>query len=168
MVRSKPSGKSPNKSSSKLKNAENITNNPVNENEDAFHRKNLNIFSYPLIIVFNLLRHILYELFVFFKYLYTHSSRFVYKRPIENLEIVTEEQAKVEPEPQTEMAKPSSTDDLLSKQKFYHRKAFEYISQALKIDESQNPGNNQNDSQFQQTKKIKYTYNVNFLSKLRN
>ncbi|CAO1310012.1 unnamed protein product [Diamesa hyperborea] len=139
MVRSKPSGKSPNKSSSKLKNAENITNNPVNENEDAFHRKNLNIFSYPLIIVFNLLRHILYELFVFFKYLYTHSSRFVYKRPIENLEIVTEEQAKVEPQPLTEMAKPSSTDDLLSKQKFYHRKAFEYISQALKIDESQNP-----------------------------
>jgi hypothetical protein len=40
-----------------------------------------------------------------------------------------------------ESNKELDTMDLLQKQKFHHKKAFEFISQALKIDETQNPGN---------------------------
>lgn len=82
-------------------------------------------------MLFNIIKAILFELFIVLKFVYNTSSRILNKpstvnQEEVNLEVVTDNKA-------TEM-------DLLQLQKHHHKKAFEYISQALKIDETQNPG----------------------------
>ncbi|XP_047505420.1 spastin isoform X3 [Pieris napi] len=113
-----------------------------NESQPSVHKRNLYVVSFPIIILFNLLRSILYQLFIIFKYLYSASHRFIH-RPHKsgecNLEVVVKdgiistEIVHAEEMPYTNNVGPG--DPLLAKQKHHHRKAFEYISKALKIDE---------------------------------
>lgn len=110
--------------------------------QPSVHKRNLYFVSFPIIILFNILRSILYQLFIIFKYLYSTSSRFVHKpeRSGEcNLEVVVKDGV-VCTTVTNEMSHPGPPDPLLAKQKHHHRKAFEYISKALKIDE-ENEGN---------------------------
>jgi cell division protein YceG involved in septum cleavage len=100
--------------------------------ENDSEKKTFLILSKPVILMFNLLKIILFELFVVLKFVYNTSSRLLHKPTTENQEVVNLETVKGS-EDKTEM-------DLLQRQKFHHKKAFEYISQALKIDETQNPG----------------------------
>lgn len=86
-------------------------------------------------MLFNLIKTILFELFIVLKFVYNSSSRILNKPSTVsqeddvNLEVVKGDDNKGT----TEM-------DLLQLQKHHHKKAFEYISQALKIDETQNAG----------------------------
>lgn len=115
----------------------------------SVHKQNFYIVSYPIILLFNILRTLLYQLFIIFKYIFTASSRIVY-RPVvlrkdcSKLEIVTDDGNKTVSEPGEEIIQmstvpkqigPGPGDPLLAKQKHHHRRAFEYISKALKIDE---------------------------------
>lgn len=109
--------------------------------QPSVHKRNLYIVSLPLILLFNVLRVIIYQLFVVFEYLYTSTSRLIKKKQAAKsscqLEVV------VDKETAEEMSKnvirrpvgPGPGDPLLAKQKHHHRRAFEYISKALKIDE---------------------------------
>ncbi|KAK0164784.1 hypothetical protein PV328_003361 [Microctonus aethiopoides] len=125
--------------------------------QPSIHKRNLYIVSFPLILVFNLLRTLLYQLFVVFKYIYASTGHLIRRRQANKgqcqLEII------VRPEPSTnellaissvgrqdnntvDMSQitkrttgPGPGDPLLAKQKHHHRRAFEFISKALKIDE---------------------------------
>ncbi|XP_045776749.1 spastin isoform X1 [Maniola jurtina] len=113
-----------------------------NDSQPSVHKRNLYVVSFPIIILFNLLRSILYQLFIIFKYLYSASHRFIH-RPRKNgecnLEVVVKDGVvSTEIAHSEEMAYVNNVgpgDPLLAKQKHHHRKAFEYISKALKIDE---------------------------------
>ncbi|XP_026490941.1 spastin isoform X2 [Vanessa tameamea] len=113
-----------------------------NDSQPSVHKRNLYVVSFPIIILFNLLRSILYQLFIIFKYLYSASHRFIH-RPRKNgecnLEVVVKDGiVSTEIAHSEEMSYINNVgpgDPLLAKQKHHHRKAFEYISKALKIDE---------------------------------
>ncbi|XP_066586927.1 spastin isoform X2 [Prorops nasuta] len=119
--------------------------------QPSVHKRNLYIVSFPLIILFNILRIILYQLFIVFKYLYTSTSHLVHRRKklkrACNLETVVEQKnivlneniREIEIEEMAHIPKrhagPGPGDPLLAKQKHHHRRAFEFISKALKVDE---------------------------------
>lgn len=117
---------------------------------ESVHERNLHIFSLPLIFVFNILRSVLYLLYVVFRYICRSTSKIfifsTFRRSCNPDDELSE--AVVEPnescyEYTNEMSchrakhlnTPGSVDPLLAKQKDHHRKAFEFISKALKIDE---------------------------------
>lgn len=149
---------------------------------DTVHKQNLYIISFPVIFVFNVVRSLLYQLFIIFRYIYNFTTKVVY-RPVKKdcgLEIVINHhqqqqeshQSQLDPQlnnplvhqydPQQHHPLQYSSsgvlvnsegremsgvqrsasgsqvgpgDPLLAKQKHHHRRAFEYISKALKIDE---------------------------------
>lgn len=114
----------------------------TSESRDSVHKQNLYIVSFPLIFLFNILRSLLYQFFIIFKYLFNVSAQFT--RPVQtkekNLEVIVNNTESVELATD-KMTTPLRTnapgpgDPLLAKQKHHHRRAFEYISKALKIDE---------------------------------
>ncbi|XP_066996919.2 spastin isoform X1 [Anabrus simplex] len=113
----------------------------------SVHKRNLYVVSFPVIFLFNILRSVIYQLFVIFKYLYLSTSRFVHRPKTNincNVEIVipdsSESEAQDYPQDMSQLhpkhpTGPGPGDPLLAKQKHHHRRAFEFISKALKIDE---------------------------------
>lgn len=119
------------------------------EETPSVHKRNLYFVSFPVIFLFVVLRYIIYRLYLLFKTLgaiATTSSRFVFKPKCEPKKHIVE----VEKDESTESVstveytremshiskyQPGPGDPLLVKQKHHHRRAFEYISKALKIDE---------------------------------
>lgn len=104
-----------------------------NSPDDETEKKTLIFLSFPLVMLFNLIKTILFELFIVIKFVYNTSSRILNKPSTTNQEDVNLEVVKGDENKGSEM-------DLLQLQKNHHKKAFEFISQALKIDETQNPG----------------------------
>lgn len=100
--------------------------------ENDTEKKTLIFLSFPIVMLFNLIKTILFELFIVIKFVYNTSSRILSKPPT-----VTQEEANLEVVKGDENNKEM---DSLQLQKNHHKKAFEFISQALKIDETQNPG----------------------------
>lgn len=114
----------------------------TSESRDSVHKQNLYIVSFPIIFLFNILRSLLYQFFIIFKYLFNVSAQFA--RPLQtkekNIEIIVNSAESGElidkmTTPQRTSTAPGPGDPLLAKQKHHHRRAFEYISKALKIDE---------------------------------
>ncbi|XP_017761358.1 PREDICTED: spastin isoform X2 [Eufriesea mexicana] len=123
--------------------------------QPSIHKRNLYIVSFPLILLFNVLRALLYQLFVIFKYLYTSTSQLIQRRQAckqtcqleivvgqkssENLNNNFNNTGQTENEGMSQVPRrpigPGPGDPLLAKQKHHHRRAFEFISKALKIDE---------------------------------
>ncbi|KAL6417584.1 hypothetical protein ACFW04_013570 [Cataglyphis niger] len=120
--------------------------------QPSVHKRNLYVVSFPLILLFNVLRTLLYQLFMVFKYLYTSTSQLIQRRQASKqvcqLEIVVGQKptdgrltnsGQVEGEIMSQVPRrpigPGPGDPLLAKQKHHHRRAFEFISKALKIDE---------------------------------
>ncbi|XP_039446625.1 spastin isoform X2 [Culex pipiens pallens] len=149
---------------------------------DTVHKQNLYIISFPVIFVFNVVRSLLYQLFIIFRYIYNFTTKVVY-RPVKKdcgLEIVINHQQQQQESHQHQLdpqlnnplvhqydpqqhhplqysssgvlvnsegrdmsgvqrsasgSQVGPGDPLLAKQKHHHRRAFEYISKALKIDE---------------------------------
>ncbi|XP_014205207.1 spastin isoform X2 [Copidosoma floridanum] len=120
---------------------------PVEGQHPSVHKKNLYIVSLPLILLFNVLRTIIYQLYVIFKYIYASTSHLMFKRHSSRntcqLEIIVDRKAVTNDKSDIEDMShntrrppgPGPGDPLLAKQKHHHRRAFEYISKALKIDE---------------------------------
>ncbi|XP_060805304.1 spastin isoform X3 [Amyelois transitella] len=113
-----------------------------NDAQPSVHKRNLYVVSFPIIILFNVLRSILYQLFIIFKYLYSASNRLMHKPRKSgecNLEVVVKDGVVstevIHSEEMAHIHNVGPGDPLLAKQKHHHRKAFEYISKALKIDE---------------------------------
>lgn len=138
---SRKSTRSPNRKSKK---DVDVAKGPThrNDSQPSFHKRNLYIVSFPIIILFNILRSVLYQVFIVFRYLYTASNHLVHKPQKNgecNLEVVVKDGVvSTEIVQGEEMSQPRTVgpgDPLLAKQKHHHRKAFEYISKALKIDE---------------------------------
>lgn len=142
MVRKVP-GKSPSKKSRKSDGecSKHLSTNP--EFETSVHKRNLCIVSFPIILLFNILKSLLYQIFVILRFLYYSSLHFIVKQPnkVEALQIASEEttltseEHLVMPLTTTSHSGPGPGDPLLAKQKHHHRRAFEFISKALKIDE---------------------------------
>jgi len=103
----------------------------------SFHRRNFRIIAAPLLLVFSLLRIIALQLWVVLNFLSCKSSALAHRakgtgyRPQRDAEIGI----KMSSRPQRS---PGPADPALATQKHHHRKAFEYISKALKIDEEDN------------------------------
>lgn len=126
------------------------SSNIIYQPRTSVHKQNFYIVSYPIVFLFNILRSLLYQLFIIFKYIFTASTRIVY-RPVRRKECKLEEvntlsddgqpvvnqisQEIVEMSTIPKSSGPGPGDPLLAKQKHHHRRAFEYISKALKIDE---------------------------------
>lgn len=116
-------------------NACNSSKTDTNEEPNDSDKRTFIILSFPIVMFFNLIKTLLFELFVVLKFVYNTSSRILNKPSTTDPEEVNLEIVKGDDNKGTEM-------DLLLMQKHHHKKAFEYISQALKIDETQNPGMN--------------------------
>lgn len=123
------------------------SDSPTSENRESVHKQNLYIVSFPIIILFNILRSILYQIFIIFKYIFNVSSHFLYQ-PVHkqrtNITVCVNNSDKLQALNTTVVdgmaarphhISPGPGDPLLAKQKHHHRRAFEYISKALKIDE---------------------------------
>lgn len=105
--------------------------------ESSVHGKNFYLASYPVVVVFNVFRALLYHFILIVKALYRFGCYIA--RPHSTsagaqLVEVTGDQACTEMAA-VRPAQPGPGDPILAKQKHHHRKAFEYISKALKIDE---------------------------------
>ncbi|XP_053655663.1 spastin isoform X2 [Cherax quadricarinatus] len=127
----------------------------------SVHTKNFYIASYPVVLVFNLLRSVLYHIFLLLKTLFRAGSYLAQRTeaPVATTTLITELDSvgiggggsgQIEEGIQVDLCipdmppktagNPGPGDPLLARQKHHHRKAFEYISKALKIDE-ENEGN---------------------------
>lgn len=136
MVRKVP-GKSPSKKSRKN------DGEKVNS-ETSVHKRNLCIVSFPIVFLFNIFKSLIYQIFVILRFLYYSSVYYILKQPrqldcLEN----NQEDSSTSNSVKTNVVMPLTTghsgpgpgDPLLAKQKHHHRRAFEFISKALKIDE---------------------------------
>lgn len=138
MVRKVP-GKSPSKKSRKSDGE--CSKHSSSSFETSVHKRNLCIVSFPIVFLFNIFKSLLYQIFVILRFLYYSSIHYILKQPrqIECLENSSEDSTSVK----TNVVMPLTTghsgpgpgDPLLAKQKHHHRRAFEFISKALKIDE---------------------------------
>ncbi|KAF7266759.1 spastin isoform X2 [Rhynchophorus ferrugineus] len=142
MVRKSQSGKSPSKKS--RKSDPDATNDVMftTYTRGSVHKRNLYIVSFPIIFLFTILRSLLYQIFLILRFVYCRSSNyFVHTRNDQiNSNDEIERNSCILVEEISEMAQvrnsgPGPGDPLLAKQKHHHRRAFEYISKALKIDE---------------------------------
>lgn len=107
------------------------------EPDDDTEKKTLVFLSFPIVMLFNLIKAILFELFIVLKFVYDSSSRILNKpTTTASQQEVNLEAVKLD----NQENKGFTEMDLLLQQKMHHKKAFEYISQALKIDETQNTG----------------------------
>ncbi|CAH1984134.1 unnamed protein product [Acanthoscelides obtectus] len=140
MVRKNQNSKSPSKKSRKAdSDGANVMFSSYTTT--SVHKRNLYIVSFPIIFLFNVLRSLLYQIFLILRFIYCSSRSYFVRHSKLDLEngsnaerntcVVQEisEMAHVRP------SGPGPGDPLLAKQKHHHRRAFEYISKALKIDE---------------------------------
>ena len=98
----------------------------------TIHRRNIRIAAYPLVILFNIIRSIAFQLWILLTFVCRTSSRAL---PLKTkLNRAGEENLK-HPIDMASAKRPGSGDPALVRQKYHHRKAFEYISKALKVDE---------------------------------
>lgn len=114
---------------------DNKSRNQSRENSSAsFHRRNFRIAAAPLLFVFSILRSIALQLYVVLGIIVCRSSILANRNntrlstrqcDAESGDLMTSKQHR----------SPGPGEPLLATQKHHHRKAFEYISKALKIDE---------------------------------
>lgn len=122
----------------------------ISTEKDSVHEKNLHLASVPLVFVFNILRSIIYMLYVIFRYIWKSSYKLIlhkssasakHSENLENTDILCHDlMSRMANHKVRHSAMASSGDPQLLKQKEHHRRAFEFISKALKIDE-ENEGN---------------------------
>lgn len=103
--------------------------------QGSFHRRNFRIVAAPLLFIFSVLRTIAFQLWIVLGILVCKGSAIAGRnqrsagyRPQRDAEIGVNMTSKAQ-------RSPGPVDPMLATQKHHHRKAFEYISKALKIDE---------------------------------
>lgn len=109
--------------------------------EHTFHRRNLNLVAAPLLFLFSLLRTLAFQLWVVLGIIICRSRSAVPIRsrwrqnPVPVSDAESGGTTQLNSSPKMTDRHPSPGEPALAAQKHYHRKAFEYISKALKIDE---------------------------------
>ena len=112
---------------------ENKPRNPARDNPSAsFHRRNFRLVAAPLLFIFSVLRTIALQLYVVLGILVCRTS--ILDRNHTRASARRDAEAG-EPMTSKPHRSPGPGEPLLASQKRHHRKAFEYISKALKIDE---------------------------------
>lgn len=107
------------------------------EEQQSPHRRNLRIVGYPVLLVFSLVRFLLFQFWVTLAP-YVCKTNFVgtasaTSKP--NLASITDSENFMA-ERGEDNSKSGQNDPSLVRQRYHHKKAFEHISEALKIDES--------------------------------
>lgn len=107
------------------------------EEQQSPHRRNLRIVGYPVLLVFSLVRFLLFQFWVTLAP-YVCKTNFVgtvsaTSKP--NLASITDSENFMA-ERSEDNSKSGQNDPSLVRQRYHHKKAFEHISEALKIDES--------------------------------
>ncbi|XP_060577940.1 spastin-like isoform X2 [Ruditapes philippinarum] len=101
----------------------------------GFHRRNFRIIAAPLLFIFSVLRTIAFQLWVVLGIIACKGSA---------IRGISQQRAGYRPQRDAEVGismsskaqrSPGPVDPMIATQKHHHRKAFEYISKALKIDE---------------------------------
>ncbi len=114
------------------------------KDEDSVHRKNLHVFAQPLVLLFNALGLIVFNIWIILSALcstITHKSKVSAastKQVNDGSNYNIQRQVSNDwdrPPPSPQPVGPA--EPALAKQKHHHRKAFEYISKALKLDEEE-------------------------------
>ncbi|XP_063428259.1 spastin-like isoform X2 [Mytilus trossulus] len=110
-------------------------------NYESVHRRNLDLFAAPLLFLFSLLRYLAVQLWVVLGIIICRSRSAIPSRNRwrQNSALISDAEsgANTELHRSSKMAArdPGPGEPALVSQKHHHRKAFEYISKALKIDE---------------------------------
>ena len=111
---------------------------PVQREQESFHRRNLRTVASPVLLFFSLLRTIAFNLWILLSILICHGRQLLPLRESERLtETCTDAETGImtDRSPRNRASVPGPGEPILAKQKHHHRKAFEYLSKALKIDE---------------------------------
>ena len=121
-----------------------------NKDDESVHRRNLHVFAHPVVFIFNILGFLAYHFWLLISTLCTTAQTLSQKSKQTSdsrRDSISSQQdghvheaASMFPCPYEMAEKPPQVgpaEPALSKQKHHHRKAFEYISKALKIDEEE-------------------------------
>lgn len=131
------------KDSSKIpKRVKKIEIQKYKEQSVCIHKRSFLIITYPVIFLFLLIKSVLCYLFLLLKTfgkLVFDSTKFIYESQLHKNKSLTQNAVDIpvatEKMSTSNKYQPGPGDPLLVKQKQHHRRAFEYISKALKIDE---------------------------------
>lgn len=110
---------------------------PPNRNYRSFHGQNIRVFAAPLLFIFAVLRTLAYQLWIVLVLLRCRSRRALTLRSAGSRASDEESPCLSSPMASNDKGRHGvgPGEPALALQKHHHRKAFEYISRALKIDE---------------------------------
>ena len=108
---------------------------PRDNSSGSFHRRNFRIFAGPILFIFSILRTIALQLYVVLGILVCRTSILANRSRARTATQGDSECGELMTSPAKSHRSPGAGEPLLASQKHHHRKAFEYISKALKIDE---------------------------------
>ncbi|XP_061173837.1 spastin-like isoform X2 [Saccostrea echinata] len=100
-----------------------------------FYRRNIGIAASPLLFIFGLIRQLAFQLWLVLTLVVCKSRDLTRGQCYRRLRADVSVDAEAAMTSPSRAKSPSPAGPSLSQQKHYHRKAFEYISKALKIDE---------------------------------
>ena len=115
---------------------ENKSKAPPRDNSSAsFHRRNFRIVAAPLLFIFSVIRTIALQLYIVLGILVCRTSILANRNRARTARRCDSESGELMTSNARAHRSPGAGEPLLASQKHHHRKAFEYISKALKIDE---------------------------------
>ena len=123
-----------------------------NKDDESVHRRNLHVFAQPVVFLFNILGFLAYHFWLLISAVCTSARALPQKSKQTSDHLETDNSSQQREDAQVREGtgmfpytygmgeKPvvvGPAEPALAKQKHHHRKAFEYISKALKIDEEE-------------------------------
>ena len=108
---------------------------PQQREQQSFHRRNFRIVAAPLLFIFSLLRTVALQLWIVLGILVCKGSAIAGRSSARSSRHSERDAEAGAPMNQKSRNTPGPGEPILATQKHHHRKAFEYISKALKIDE---------------------------------
>ncbi|XP_048737163.2 spastin-like isoform X3 [Ostrea edulis] len=116
------------------KRSENKNKGPQRQ-RTPFYRRNIGIAASPLLFIFGLIRQLAFQFWLVLTLVVCKSRELSRGQCYRRLRGGVSADAEAAMTSPSRVKSPSPAEPALSQQKHYHRKAFEYISKALKVDE---------------------------------
>ena len=108
---------------------------PNPRNYDSVHRRNFRLVAAPVLFIFAVLRTFAYQLWIVIVFIACKSKLTIPRRYLRSAATDEEQGSLVMSDGSRTKGPVGPAEPALAEQKHYHRKAFEYISKALKLDE---------------------------------
>ncbi|XP_041353121.1 spastin-like isoform X2 [Gigantopelta aegis] len=108
---------------------------PNPRNYESVHRRNFRLVAAPVLFIFAVLRTFAYQLWIVIVFIACKSKLTIPRRYIRRTATDEEQGSLVMSDGSKTKGLVGPAEPALAEQKHYHRKAFEYISKALKLDE---------------------------------